>query len=322
MTALVLPPPILQISFGDVLRRVRNEYLMDALRQTVKSMEIAKLDDELSASVPNAALARLAASGLRGELMFAVPYTLETNPRLLGYYRLLLGYSQKAFYNAATGLSPFAKMEQRGTLGEDLWSRLSELCSVLINSSVQLLNGLKDPLTVDLLDDLSVLTLGSQLRGSNNVTKGTHAIAQVFELIRDLIGSKAVGTTKNSITLINAAGREVLVQFASDPDIVVRERIAEAKYKNLVAIEVKGGQDFSNIHNRIGEAEKSHQKAKADGYIECWTIVNVDNIDLEMARKESPSTNQFYLLSQLVSKNGPEWDDFRSQLISLLGIPS
>jgi hypothetical protein len=32
-----------------------------------------------------------------------------------------------------------------------------------------------------------------------------------------------------------------------------------------VAVEIKGGKDYSNIHNRIGEAEKSHQKAKKEG---------------------------------------------------------
>ena len=45
----------------------------------------------------------------------------------------------------------------------------------------------------------------------------------------------------------------------------MREEIREVTYRNIGAIEVMAGQDFSNIYNRIGEAEKSHQKAKANG---------------------------------------------------------
>ncbi|MDR3122319.1 MAG: XcyI family restriction endonuclease [Treponema sp.] len=35
--------------------------------------------------------------------------------------------------------------------------------------------------------------------------------------------------------------------------IVIREELGENRYRNIVAIEVKGGKDFSNIHNRVGE---------------------------------------------------------------------
>jgi hypothetical protein len=94
----------------------------------------------------------------------------------------------------------------------------------------------------------------------------------------------------------------------------------EKRYRNIVAIEVKGGKDFSNIHNRVGEAEKSHQKAKQSGYVECWTVVNVDRIDIEMAKRESPSTNNFYKISQLISSNGNEYQDFKEHIISLTGI--
>ena len=91
-------------------------------------------------------------------------------------------------------------------------------------------------------------------------------------------------------------------------------------YKNLVAIEVKGGQDYSNIHNRIGEAEKSHQKAKKDGYVECWTVVNVDLIDMSMAQRESPTTNRFYRLSELLTDSSPDLRDFSLQILSAAGI--
>ena len=53
---------------------------------------------------------------------------------------------------------------------------------------------------------------------------------------------------------------------------------------------------------------------------ECWTVVNVDNVDIEMAHKESPSTNRFYRISQILEGKGPEYEDFRNRVISLTGI--
>lgn len=91
-------------------------------------------------------------------------------------------------------------------------------------------------------------------------------------------------------------------------------------YSQKIAIEVKGGKDFSNVHNRIGEAEKSHQKARGAGYVECWTVVNVDNIDIEMAKRESPSTNRFYKISDLIAGTGNDYIDFRDRVVSLTGI--
>jgi hypothetical protein len=83
----------------------------------------------------------------------------------------------------------------------------------------------------------------------------------------------------------------VLIEFAPDPDIIIREEMSVGNFRELIAIEVKGGSDFSNIHYRIGEAKKSHQKAKAAGYVECWTVVNVGRIDMDMGNRESPTAN-------------------------------
>ena len=112
----------------------------------------------------------------------------------------------------------------------------------------------------------------------------------------------------------------MFVEFAPDPDIVIREEMAPTSFAEKIAIEVKAGEDFSNIHNRIGEAEKSHQKARARGFVECWTVVNVDRLDDKMARREFPSTNRFYRLSAIVSGKGAEYTDFRNRVISLIGI--
>jgi hypothetical protein len=160
-----------------------------------------------------------------------------------------------------------------------------------------------------------------QLRGGANVQKGNLGIITVFKTIHSIVKDFAVSTSKQKIELLNSAQRRVFIEFAADPDIIIREEMRDGTFRNIIAIEIKAGTDFSNIHNRIGEAEKSHQKARQQGFVECWTVVNVDRINLEMAKQESPSTNRFYHISKLTSQSGKEFNDFKSRVISLTGIP-
>lgn len=112
------------------------------------------------------------------------------------------------------------------------------------------------------------------------------------------------------------------VEFAADPDIIIREVMPDKSSRKILAIEVKSGTDVSNIHNRIGEAEKSHQKAKKDGYRECWTVVNVSKLDIDKAKLESPTTNVFYALKALQSRKGVVYEDFKQNIIAMVGISS
>lgn len=320
---LKVPDPELQIDFSGVLAEIRGEYLQDALAATVKELDVTEIDKALAVFVPKVSLAILASHGLRGELMFPVPMILAENPRLLGYYRLLYGYSQKEFYTTETGISRFQSMEKRGALTAANAAGLAELCRALAGAGALLLDGIgAKRISQALLDDLTLLTLGPQLRGGANVKKGAAGIVKVFDAIHDIVKGAVKEWAANRIEVENAAGRRVLIEFAPDPDIIIREEMSKDNFRELIAIEVKGGSDFSNIHNRIGEAEKSHQKAKAAGYVECWTVVNVDRIDVAMARRESPTTNRFYRISDLLNECGPEYQDFRSRVISLTGIRS
>lgn len=321
MAVIIIPPPALQIDFSFALGQIRRIYLQDALRKTVDDVDLAELDQELSRLVPPASLKALAKHGLRGELVFPAPCLLSANPHLLGYYRLLLGFSQKEFYTKAFGASGFKSMEAHGALSAKNKAALPALCGGLIASAVALVDGIgADRLSKELLDDLTLLTIGPQLRGGANVKKGVAGIVEVFQVIHGIVEHAATASSVSRIDIKNAAGRTVLIEFAPDPDIVIREEISAGKYRNVIAIEVKGGTDFSNIHNRVGEAEKSHQKARAAGYVECWTVVNVDRIDMDMARRESPSTNKFYRLSALKNGVDDEFFDFRDMIVSLTGI--
>lgn len=57
----------------------------------------------------------IASFGLRGEVFIPVPCVLRANPYLLGYYRLLLGLSQKETYNKGP-FGRFKAMEERGEI--------------------------------------------------------------------------------------------------------------------------------------------------------------------------------------------------------------
>jgi hypothetical protein len=318
--AIVIPPPQLQIDFALALEQMRRLYLQDALAAAVLEVPIASIDAELIKFAPAENLKRLASHGMRGELMFAVPILLREEPRLLGYYRLLLGYSQKAFYGF-TGVGRFKSMEENGSLRNHQSDALNALCGALGEAASLLLDGIGvRRISRELLDDLTLLTVGPQLRGGSNVKAGVAGIIKVFDAISTIVSHAAIQSTPRLIEIENAAGRRVLIQFASDPDIRIREQMAPGSFRNVIAIEVKAGLDFSNIHNRIGEAEKSHQKAKADGYTERWTVVNIDRIDLVMAQQESPSTDRFYRLSQIDGGTGPEYQDFYNRIISLTSI--
>lgn len=316
-----LSPPELQITFAYALKEAREKMLVDVLMTSVESTDLVTLDAQLHQFADADCLKRLASFGLRGELFFAVPCILEKNPLLLGYYRLLLGYSQKAFYTSESEVGQFRLMEERGTLLVKQRERLPEFCRALCDSACSLVNGLADHmLTRDFLDELTLLTLGPQLRGGANVQKGTAAIKQVFDVIHAIVANNVLKATSHHIEVVNSSGRKVHIRFASDPDIVIREEMRPNKFRNLIAIEVKGGQDYSNIHNRIGEAEKSHQKARNAGYVECWTVVNVDRIDMKMAQQESPTTNQFFRISDLLDLHSSEYQVFKDLLISCVGI--
>ena len=315
--------PELQADFAFILQRFRATYLQNALFETVRHMKIADLDKQLAQYVSDKDLARMAQYGLRGELLFAVPIVLEQNPYLLGYYRLLMGYSQKEFYGTDKGFGagPFKNMEVNGKIAKAAASDIPELCTAFCEAASALLHSIEalKP-SKELLDDLALLTVGPQLRGGANNRRGTAGIVQVFEIIRHIVAHAATEIRANAIEIASATGRKVLVEFAPDPDIIIREEMSPGHFRNIVAIEIKSGTDGSNIHNRLGEAEKSHQKARRRGYTECWTVINVARLDTLKAKSESPSTDRFYSLGNLIETAGEEYEDFKRRIVSLTSI--
>lgn len=320
---LAFPLPGLQVSFALKLHEFRKVWLQDALLETISGLAISAIDAELSKYAPANDLKSLASRGLRGELVFAVPAILYANPYLLGYYRLLLGYSQKEFYSSEFGVASMKSMEISGRQNPRAKVTVEELCTALCQAASHLVNNFKaKDLSIEMLDDLTLLTVGPQMRGGVNNKLGQQGIVDVFEVIHEIVEPAIINVTREAIEIKNTSGRDVWVEFAADPDIIIREVMPNKSSRKILAIEVKSGTDVSNIHNRIGEAEKSHQKAKKDGYRECWTVVNVSKLDIEKAKMESPTTNVFYALKDLQLRAGTIYEDFKQNIIAMVGISS
>ena len=160
--------------------------------------------------------------------------------------------------------------------------------------------------------ELPLLTLGSQFQGANNNAIGKQATVDVFLAVAELVKDSITSQDARQITIRNAAGRRVVIALASDPDIRIQEEFG-GELRNKVAIEIKGGTDVSNAHNRAGEAEKSHQKAKNEGFRDYWTIISKAGLNIEKLKSESPTTNDWFDVAQVLARAGDDWNLFRSR---------
>jgi hypothetical protein len=252
--------------------------------------------------------------------VFPTPAVLEAKPTLIGYYRLLLGTSQKAFYRSGTGMGLFKSMEVAGTLSDRQRAALPDFCAAMGEVLGALVRQLSPIVTPRDVEELRLLTLGSQFQGANNVTIGKQAAADVFLAIADVLKRFVQERTERKLVVRSSAGRRVIVSLASDPDVRIQVEDGD-RLRNKLAIEIKGGTDNSNAHNRAGEAEKSHQKARNLDFRDCWTVIAMKGLDAEKLRAESPTTNSWFDIAQVLGRAGRDWDEFRSRLADAVGIP-
>ncbi len=312
--------PSRQLGFHQLLVSARKTWLRDALSDALKEAAPDIVKAQLSTFVPTDAQRILAAAGVRDEHVFPVPIILETKPTLIGYYRLLLGVPQKSFYRGGTGMSQFKSMETRGILKPSRRPDLEGFCEAMGRSLAELVRQMTPAFSAQDVGELPLLTLGSQFQGGNNNTIGKQATIDVFLAVADLVKDHVVTAEERKLTIRNAAGRTVVIALAADPDIRIQEEF-DGQLRNKVAIEIKGGADISNAHNRAGEAEKSHVKAKREDFRDYWTLISKTGLNMAQLKAESPTTNDWFDVAQVLARKGTDWDLFQSRFADAAGIP-
>ena len=290
-----------QVIFHQVLVATRKTALMDALSEALGEIDPKVLKEQITKYAPADAQRILAASGIRDEHVFPAPVVLEKKPTLIAYYRLLLGMSQKRFYRKGTGMSPYKGMESRGLINAKTAAGLDHFCTVMSGHLAELVRQISPKITARDIAELPLLTLGAQLYGSNNNAIGQKATLNVFVSVAEIVKDFIVNQDGKTITITNASKRKVVLALSTDPDIRIQEEF-EGKLRNKVAIEIKGGTDISNAHNRAGEAEKSHQKARKQGFRDFWTLISKTGLSMDKLKQESPTTNSWFDVAQVLAQ--------------------
>ncbi len=317
---LNVPGSARQLRFHQLLVAARKTILVDALHLTLSQVDPAEVKAQIVEYVPDDVQRHLAAAGIRDEHVFPLPILLETTPTLVGYYRLLLGCPQKSFYRSETGLGLFRGMEQKGTSTPAQCAALPAFCLAMSYPLAELVREMSPALGPRDIRELPLITLGSQFQGGNNNVIGRQATNGVFLAISELVELYIEKRSENKLILSNSAKRAVYIALASDPDVSIIEEVGGA-FRQKVAIEIKGGTDRSNAHNRAGEAEKSHQKAKNAGYRDFWTIIAKKGVDFAQLTRESPTTTSWFDVAEVLAREGADWEDFRSRVAEATGIP-
>lgn len=309
-----------QIRFHQLLVAARKSWLIDALTDALSRVDPNEIKQQISRYISPDVQKILAAAGIRDEYVFPVPLLLEAKPSLVGYYRLLLGVPQKGFYAGETGMGLFKSMETLDALNDRQRDALPEFCSAISQALSDLVRQMSPSITERDIKELPILTIGSQFQGSNNTQIGKKATEGAFLAITEIVKSHIISRTHRKLIIKNSSGRKVIIALGSDPDVGIQEEFG-GQMRKKVAIEIKGGTDRSNAHNRAGEAEKSHQKAKKVGFRDFWTIISKKSLDMRKISAESPTTNSWFDVSEVLGQEGRDWEEFQSRLSGEVGIP-
>ncbi len=320
MNEIAIPSTAKQIQAQKILKEYRETMLGSSLQNAVAQIPPKTLHQEIVCYVPDEGMQKLQSLGIREEVVFALPCVLKRNPRLLGYYRLLMGISEKQFYTVSSGLSSFRAMEHEGRIEPRSDEDVIGLCQA-INGAMNVFLGAAsdDSLKID-LNDLPLMTLGVYVDGVWRNIIGQQATLHVFNAIKTIVKEIVDCVTRDEEKRICFKGANDCrygIFLGSDPDISVTEN----DDRKILCIEIKGGQDVANVHNRAGEAEKSHQKATQEGWREKWTLIYLSGLQEEQRNKlstESPSTDRWFDINEVCAQSGQSYQDFKAAIISKL----
>ena len=326
MPGLAVPSTAKQVQTQKILHEYRYKMLGDSLRKTVSEIDPDILQADIIEFIHKDGRKALQGKGIREEALFALPCVLDRNPMLLGYYRLLMGVSEKQFYASSTGLSCFQSMEHTGSYNKKAKERLKELCLAINEAMLSLLDNIvKNDLSQD-LRDLPLMTLGVYADGVWRNIIGTQAAVHVFGAIKRIVNDSDATVLiddEKCLKFENCSGTVFRVTPSSDPDISI---IEEGKLeRKRLCIEIKGGQDVANVHNRAGEAEKAHLKATQVGWLEKWTVIYLVGLQEEQKEKlltESPSTDEWFDVNEVCAQTGRYYYLFKQKMEQLFSIKS
>lgn len=289
--------------------------------RAVSEVGAATIDEELRELVPTEALTHVAKLGLRGERVFPVPSILQHTPSLIGYYRMLLGISKKDFQQTnKLGYGPWLNAEERATIPPRLVDYLPRFCTALIEPLVKVVYAMNTFDDRD-LSDLTLLTLGPTLQGGRNNIIGSEASSAVFESLRTLVSGWVTINSERLIRFTVPSGRTFVLIEGSDPDVRLDTTAPSGEEIPVIAVEIKGGKDSSNAHNRAGEAEKSHIKAQMAGYGHRWTIMVTRGLDVERLSEETPSSTELFDASDVIKQSGSDWETLRERFMEIVSEP-
>jgi hypothetical protein len=308
-----------QASFHPLLVAARKTKLASAVSEAASECDTSALRSDISVFGNDDVLRIAAAAGVRDEHVVVTPCILRKRPSVLGYYRLLVGLSKKQFYHGSSGFGLLEVMEEGNTLTSRHDGRLDEVCRALNGLIADLIAPLEGHFAKDDIHDLPLLQLGAQLDGANRVKIGEVASQEVFSAIGGLLRKHVKQATAKKLELVDATGVKVTIVCSSDPDIEIR-RDDGSNRPRRIAIEIKGGTDLSNAHNRAGEAEKSHIKAKKVGVTDFWTVASLPPRELESFKAQSPTTSIWFDLAEVLGRRGKTWEEFRRQVSSAVGV--
>lgn len=318
---ITLPPINKQLYAQQVLIGARTTQLDTGVSEVASSVSPLSLRRDALRCVPRDGLTDAQSLGIRDELVFALPSMLRRRPTLIGYYRMLLGYSIKQFYTVASGLSPFHEMESGKVPHTITDGDLIAFCKAYNETMSDFLTRASRADILKDLHDLPVMTLGVYVDGvwRNRVGQGAAAsVAEtVFDILTDAGYSRVSGTDNRDFVVAGPNMHRLHVLSSSDPDVSITELVGESERK-VLCIEVKGGQDVANVHNRAGEAEKSHQKAKRNGWPRAWTVILWSSLSKDQRDKikvEAPTTDAWFDVNEVCGQSGRSYRRFAEQLL-------
>lgn len=306
-----------------MLVAARTTWLIDALIDALGRADPDIVVSQLGEFVPPDVHVILAQSGIPDEHVFPLPVVLVERPTLVAYYRLLLGLPQKSFYGTGSGMGTFRSME-RGAITSRQVAKLPAFCRAMSEALADLVRQMTPSMSRRDVAELPLLTLGQQLQGGRNNVIGQEATKSIFIAMIEMLRPRMTNATATTLTVQNDSGDAFVVTLAGDPDLRIQRVIADSSRRrgvdNIVAIEIKGGSDRSNQHNRIGEAEESHQKAKGEGFQDFWTIIRTKGLDMGVAATESPTTRLWFDTGQIGARQGPDWERFRASVLQAMNL--